>query len=153
MYNLYGYVEDSKKEQGAERGRSSGCFRRLPCGQNIDQCRASDKGEGSERQFAPRIARPGKRRQRGEIKGIARDPAPDRRRSVWRMEYTSASRKLPRPKGPDDGRPAGRAHQAGAFARREKPCRAQRQAEPAKTLVHGGRVNALDRTNDGQGKR
>src|SRR3546814_18294188 len=80
MYNLYGYVEDSKKEQVAERGRSSGCFRRLPCGQNIDQCRASDKGEGSERQFAPRIARPGKRRQRGEIKGIARDPAPDRRR-------------------------------------------------------------------------
>src|SRR3546814_21043798 len=48
----------SKKEQVAERGRSSGCFRRLPCGQNIDQCRASDKGEGSERQFAPRIARP-----------------------------------------------------------------------------------------------
>src|SRR3546814_2203036 len=68
MYNLYGYVEDSKKEQVAERGRSSGCFRRLPCGQNIDQCRASDKGEGSERQFAPRIARPGKRRQRGEIR-------------------------------------------------------------------------------------
>src|SRR3546814_12693750 len=78
-----------------------------------------------------------------EIKGIARDPAPDRRRSVWRMEYTSASRKLPRPQGPDDGRPAGRAHQAGDFARREKLCRAQRQAEPAKTIVHGGRVNAL----------
>src|SRR3546814_7844026 len=62
-----------RKEQVAERGRTSGCFRRLPCGQNIDQCRASDKGEGSERQFAPRIARPGKRRQRGEIKGLARD--------------------------------------------------------------------------------
>src|SRR3546814_1933240 len=107
--NQYGYVKESKKEQGAGRGRSRGCVRRRPCGKNIGQCRASDKGEGSERQFAPRIARPGKRRQRGEIKGIARDPAPARRRSVWRMEYTSASRKPPRPKGPDDGRPAGRA--------------------------------------------
>src|SRR3546814_13250713 len=116
MYNLYGYVEDSKKEQGAERGRSSGCFRRLPCGQNIDQCRASDKGEGSERQFAPRIARPGKRRQRGEIKGIARDPAPDRRRSVWRMEYTSASRKPPRPQSPDHAPPAGPPTPDGVFA-------------------------------------
>src|SRR3546814_7290397 len=79
------------------------------------------------------------RRQRGEIKGIARDPAPDRRRSVWRMEYTSASRKLPRPKGPDDGGPAGRANQGGNLARRKKLCRAKRQAEPAKTFVHGGR--------------
>src|SRR3546814_2101604 len=82
----------SKKEQVAERGRSSGCFRRLPCGQNIDQCRASDKGEGSERQFATRIARPGKRRKRGEIKGIASDPATDRRRSVWRMADRKSTR-------------------------------------------------------------
>src|SRR3546814_13279537 len=106
MYNLYGYVEDSKKEQVAERGRSSGCFRRLPCSQTIDQCRASAKGEGSERQFAPRIARPGKRRQRGETKGIARDPAPDRTRRVWLLEYTSASRKLPPPQATDHRRPA-----------------------------------------------
>src|SRR3546814_17576899 len=108
-----------------------------------DVCSSDLKGEGSERQFEPRIARPGRRRQRGEIKGIARDPAPDRRRSVWRMEYTSASRKLPRPKGPDDGRPAGRAHRAGHFARREKLCPAHRPVEPANTLFHGGRVNAL----------